>query len=283
MEPNSMIASAAPIVFFTKFSLIDLLRQASGFGCQVSGVPNPHRNLNTETLVSFTVPSSLDSRHSLALWIRVDPGNLRSLDTDTTHQSLLVEDKSIDAFLQRCGRQVLAESRVQYNQTRSCPQFKPGAVVEILHRCIVHEKQDIAKSLNPGLKSIGRRQRPIIGDRLAAFAQRPVTELARDNETAFDDARENQHRHRLVAQSFRARRMLVEVIQGRSRLPVDGACVRRQRRSRAKDVESDRDYRDRNSHTYFHEMKFHCISPSGFGFQVSGARCQVSGLRKSQK
>src|SRR5882724_9802810 len=126
MEPNSMIASAAPIVFFTKFSLIDLLRQASGFGCQVSGVPNPHRNLNTETLVSFTVPSSLDSRHSLALWIRVDPGNLRSLDTDTTHQSLLVEDKSIDAFLQRFVGKVLPKPPFHLTRLGPVPNSKPA-------------------------------------------------------------------------------------------------------------------------------------------------------------
>ena len=115
--------------------------------------------------------------------MRVDFRDLRSLNTDPSHQSLLVEDKSIHTLLQCCRRQNLAESCVQHDQARSCSELPTGAGVKILNRCLIHKKQHVTKRLNAGLESVGRRQGPIISDCLPASAQSAITELPPNNET----------------------------------------------------------------------------------------------------
>src|SRR6266540_1524148 len=93
-KPNIMIASAAPIVFFTKSNLIGFLLQLMEYW-------------NVGRLEYWKIGKS--EHHSIippfqSLRIRVNPGDLRSLNTDPAHQPFLVENKSIHALLQRCRR-----------------------------------------------------------------------------------------------------------------------------------------------------------------------------------
>src|SRR6266540_2026038 len=103
----------------------------------------------TDYLKTFPTPS---------LRIRINFRDLGSLNTDTAHQPLLIEDKGIDALLQRRRRQIFAEARIQHYQARSGPQLKASAVVEISERIIVHEKQHVAKRLGTSLKTVRRSQ-----------------------------------------------------------------------------------------------------------------------------
>src|SRR5882724_13582977 len=144
---------------------------------------------------------SLATRHSFfdTVLLGVDFCDLGSLNTDSTHQSLLVEDKSIHALLQRCRRQSLAKSRVQHDQTWSGSELPTATPVKILNRSFIHKEQHVTKRLRAGLESVGRRQGPIICDCLSTSAQSSVTELAGDNKSPLDDVSENQHCHCLVA------------------------------------------------------------------------------------
>src|SRR5262249_43064563 len=96
----------------------------------------------------------------LGVW--VDFRDLRALETDPTHQALLVEDKSIHTLLQCCGRHTLAESLIHHDQARPAADLPAVTLVKILHRGFIHKKQHVTKLLNSGLETIGCRYRPII-------------------------------------------------------------------------------------------------------------------------
>src|SRR5262249_46475765 len=84
-----------------------------GFRFRVSGVRKP---VEPETLTLtpafppftnnyfplVTRHPALGTRYSPLFHLRVDSRDLRSLNTDPTHQSLLIENKSIHTLLQRC-------------------------------------------------------------------------------------------------------------------------------------------------------------------------------------
>ena len=166
----------------------------------------------------------------------MDAGDLRAPDADAAHQPLLVEDEGIDALLERRRREILAESLVEDHQAGAGPQLEPLALVEVAERGLIHEEERVAEGLGPGLEAVGGGQRAVVAGDLPALAQRPVAVLARDDEAALQDAREHQHRDRLVAQLLRVRHGAIERRERLRGFAADLARARRQRGVRAEDA-----------------------------------------------
>src|SRR6266481_7918105 len=159
------------------------------------------------------------SHHSSS--VRIDLGYLRALDADATHQSLLIEDESVNTTLERRRGKILAKALVQDDKGWPGSQFPAVTVVEILKRCIVHKKQAVAKGLNPGLKAKGARERSIIAYCPTFFAQGAIAILRGEEEATLDDIREDQDPPCLVPQILRSRRTAVKHLQSRGDIAVD--------------------------------------------------------------
>src|SRR5688572_728424 len=178
-KPKSITAIATPMVFFIRFILIAfllLLWANDSPGCQNDlrgkAGEDPRAEAYSLGTLMRSGPSTTKhmSRFDSLLGIRIDFSDLRALYTHTSHESRLVEDKSINTLLQSCRRQVLAEARIEHYQARSYSQLPALAVVKILNGRIVHEEQHIAECLNARLESIRRGKRPIVRHALAVLS-----------------------------------------------------------------------------------------------------------------
>src|SRR5262249_19104035 len=73
-----------------------------------------------------------------------DPRDLRSLDTDPGHESLLIEDEGVDVARDRVAGDRFPESLVDDDDARTDAQLEPGGGVELLERRVVHEEERVA-------------------------------------------------------------------------------------------------------------------------------------------
>jgi len=76
----------------------------------------------------------------LCLRIGVDLCNLRPLYADPGHQSLLVEDKGVNALLQCCRGNVLAKAFVQNDQAWPGTEFPTVGSAKISERRVIHKE-----------------------------------------------------------------------------------------------------------------------------------------------
>src|SRR5580700_5324193 len=94
-----------------------------------------HRSLPSASEIRSCVWNS-----TARLWVGVDFRNLGPLYADPGHQPFLVEDKSIDAFLQGGGGKVFAKPSVQNDQGRPGTDFPTVGAVKISERRVIHEE-----------------------------------------------------------------------------------------------------------------------------------------------
>src|SRR5262245_7891135 len=140
----------------------------------------------------FTANCSLITfRRRSALRIRIDFSDLGALDAYPSHQSLLVKNKCVNAFLKSGRGEILAKTGIKHHQARSCAKLNASAIVEIAQRIFVHEEKHVAKRLSAGLKTVGRSQGTIISHTLLVPAQSAVTILTGDDKAAFDNTWKN--------------------------------------------------------------------------------------------
>lgn len=62
----------------------------------------------------------------------IDPRDLRALDSDPRHESLLVEDKSVDVALDRSRREIPGDTDVDDDDARADAKLPAAARVQIL-------------------------------------------------------------------------------------------------------------------------------------------------------
>ena len=102
-----------------------------------------------------------DSESEALGLLRIDPGYLRPLQSETRHQPLLVEGERIDIVFERRRGDRSGFAVVQDHDARANADLPSSAAVEIAKRVFVHEKQVVAKRLDAGLKTIRGRKRPM--------------------------------------------------------------------------------------------------------------------------
>ena len=79
-------------------------------------------------------------RWEYSLRIRINLGDLGSLDAHTAHQPFLIKNESVNSFLQRGRGKIFTEARIKDHQAGAGTQLEAGAVIEIAQRVLVHKE-----------------------------------------------------------------------------------------------------------------------------------------------
>src|SRR5206468_362205 len=112
----------------------------------------------------------------------VHAADLRALQPQPGHQSLLVEEDRVHILLRRGGGEGLRRAGVEDDDARSDAQLEAPALGQILNGGVGHEEQGVAEHLDPRLETIGGRGGIVVADRLAPLAQRPLAVLRPEHE-----------------------------------------------------------------------------------------------------
>src|SRR5262245_17817255 len=147
-----------------------------------------------------------------------DPRDLRSLDADPGHETLLVEDEGVHVARDRVAGDGLPDALVDDDDARADAELETVGRVELVERGVVHEEERVAELLYARLEAVGRGDGVVVAGHLAVLAQHALTDLAPEHEAGLDDPRKDEDPRRLLPENLRARLLRVEITQGRGRL-----------------------------------------------------------------
>ena len=101
-------------------------------------------------------------------------GDLRSLESEPSHQAFLAEDKRIDIVPQGCARHRFRLALVHNDDTRADADLLAVTLVQIRERLVVHQKQRITKLLHAGLQAEGSRHGVVVPYNLVPLHEGPI-------------------------------------------------------------------------------------------------------------
>src|SRR6185436_13784263 len=97
------------------------------------------------------------------------------------------------------------EALVDDDEARPRPELPATRLGEVRERRVAHEEQRVAERLYPRLEAVGRRERTVVPDGLAALEHRALAALRPEHEARLQDLREDEHGLGLLAQGLRGR------------------------------------------------------------------------------
>src|SRR5689334_7918167 len=139
-------------------------------------------NATINTTASTLMPCDTNAVHSrMPPIVRVpdvdsglQAGNLRTLQADARHQTLLAEDECVDVGLGGQRVDVLGRPGIDDHDRRTDPDLESLALLERTHRSVAHEEDRKAERLGAGLQSDRNGGRVVIADLPAFLDQRAV-------------------------------------------------------------------------------------------------------------
>ena len=133
----------------------------------------------------------------------IDSRDFRSLDTQPSHQSLLIESEGIDAAVHRLGAYSSSHTFIHHDQARGGTDRPTVRLVHPIDRSLIHQEERVTESLDTGLQPIRCRRRPEVTSRSAMDEESSVAALGANDEPGLDDIWENQDREGVLRDSAR--------------------------------------------------------------------------------
>jgi cation diffusion facilitator family transporter len=143
----------------------------------------------------------------------VDAGDLRALDAQADHQALLVEDERIGVVLQRRGGQVAGHAGIDRDHRRADADLPSAGAVQVLHRVVVHQKDDISVGFRTGLPAPGSGHRVVVAVHACTLHQHALAVAATEHQSGLEDLRKHQDGPGTLAQRVGCGIGLVQCLQ----------------------------------------------------------------------
>lgn len=124
---------------------------------------------------------------------RMNARDLRALQTESPHESMLVEEHGVDASVESQVGERAGLAFVHDHEARTGGDLPAIAMTQAVEGLLVHEEERVAVMLHAGLKSVRQSSGLVEGiDASVAANQRSIAAHAADHESCLEDVGKDQ-------------------------------------------------------------------------------------------
>ena len=121
-----------------------------------------------------------------------EPRDFRSLDTQSSHQALLIESEGIDTAVHRLGAHSSSHTFIHDNQARGGTERPSVGLVHPVDRFLIHQEKRVAEFLDACLQPIRCRRRSVAAGHFAMKEERAFATLTTNDKPCLDDIRKDK-------------------------------------------------------------------------------------------